>query len=389
MKKHFKFSVILMSLAATVGLTLVSPVAAQMADSFPLADQSLLSLVVTMPAFTLLAGLFAVSFLSKRTECRRLIFFAYVCIIAGGVLPALLSDIWLILIMRGILGIGMGFLTPLQAIYVASVPPKSRTGLYALCQAVSYMLGTALLFTAGIVAGSGWRNVFLLYGSFIVVMTVVLTGLPKSDTFKRSSIEEKSASETVLDKNGGLTIVRFCVSQFLAMTAQVAMMSSVSFYFEKYDIGGVQDSGSIASLSFIAAAGFTFLLPRLLKRFGKWSASAFLALGAVSLAVFSIPEYMTVCAGYIFTFVFTGLYSTYVSASITKILPIAKVALASALSTSCLFIGQFVSPYVQALLASAFNTDLSGRGIYFLLSFFIAAAALINLPVLQRKYNCI
>lgn len=379
-----KFSIMILALAGVAGMSLVSPVMASLAAEFPSVDPSAITMVVTLPAFTILPALFLTSALVTKVERMWINAIAFLFVTVGGILPGFLHSFPLILVSRGLLGFGMGMLMPMQSTYVAEYPEAERAGIMGGSQGVNNIISALLVMLVGVISVNNWRNAFFLYGIFAAVFLIVFTGIPRTGKLGGG----EAAANTVVEKTNGKigpVFVLFCASQFVVQTFNIAMMSSLSFYVAENGIGGTQLTSTITSVGTLVLAVFSILIPYLLKIFRRWAGVVFLAVTALGFLISSMTSSVTLAVGFCLVYTFAGLYSTHVAITITTILPLHLVALGSSISTASIFIGQFISPMVQKLVGSAAGVSAYSPTVFIVFAAVVAAIMIINLPVFQKK----
>ena len=95
-----KATLLLMGIINVIGIGLVSPVMTDFAADFPAISTTMVAMVVTMPAITLLLGLAVCAWLVTLVQRKHLLILGVCCVIIGGILPAFLSSFSLILFAR-------------------------------------------------------------------------------------------------------------------------------------------------------------------------------------------------------------------------------------------------------------------------------------------------
>ena len=311
---------------------------------------------------------------------------AFLFVVAGGVLSAFLNSFLLILVCRGVLGLGMGMLMPIQSTYIAEFPEGERAGIFGWSQGINSIISSLLVVLVGVISVNNWRNAFLLYGIFIIVFIIVFFGIPRTGALGSGTEGTAKAQEGTKGKIGG-RFVLFCVSQFLAQTCNIAMMSSFSFFVEANGLGGTQLASNITSAGIFVLAVGSILLPHMLGVFKSWSGVVFLGVSAGAFLLLSLSNPIAAAVGYCLVYTFVGLYSTYISITITQILPLQLVALGSSISTASIFVGQFISPMVQKLVADSLHVQPSSPMVFVAFAVLTVAVAVINLPFFQRARN--
>lgn len=386
-----KIAIYLMALIGTLGLTLVSPVMAAFAADFPNTSASTIGMVVTTPAITLLAGMFITTALTSKTDRKNIITFALILVILGGVAPAFLNSIVLILVCRAVLGLGMGLILPLQATYIAEYPEEKRPGLFGASQAICNLIGAAMLMIVSAFSKTGWRTVFLLYGVFVIIFILEIAAIPKSEIIRRETpvspdATGQAAGPAIRNYKKWLTL--FCISLFLTMTGQAAVMSSVSLYIQRYGLGGGAEAGMITSVGTLFLVAGSLAVPALLKAFKEWLNPVILFATALAFILYAFPvNIWSTGLGYALIFSLIALYSLNLSIMITQVMPLAKVALSMSITTSAIFVGQFISPYLQLGLASILGAQSTDSIVNIGFAAIFIVVGILNMPFKKKAVH--
>ena len=382
---HKKLAIYLIALISNLGTVLISPVMADMALDFPTASAATMGMVVTLPAFTLIpATILASSVLVTRVERRDIICVAHILSLVGGVLPAFLNSLPLIMVLRGILGIGMGLLTPIGITYVSEYPENERASMIGNTQVINCILSAGLLLLVGPVSRvAGWRGVFLMYGVILIPFIIIMTGIPR--TGKLGGGKEKEAAEkTKLGHSAVTTIVIFCITLVLSMTVEGAVVSSISFYLERYELGGAQLASIASAIGPAALAVGAALFSLMMKRFKNWTSVIFLALASVAMFIYSTHTVATVLIGYCLVILMNALYALFTSTIISIVVPIERVALIQSVTLIAMFLGQFIAPTFQAGLGKLLHTDGADAGVFVIMAIIYVVLTVINIPFKKK-----
>ena len=103
-----KATLILCGLAMVIGSSLLAPAMQKITLEYPTASPTVLPLLITLPALTLLLGLVLSSALTSKFPIKTLILSGIILILFGGVLPYFIHSLTVIIILRGIMGVGLG-----------------------------------------------------------------------------------------------------------------------------------------------------------------------------------------------------------------------------------------------------------------------------------------
>ncbi len=345
-----KVTLILYGVINIIGLGLISPVMTDFAADFPQISETLVAQVVTMPAATLLIGLFASSLLSNRVRHKLILLSGLVLTIAGGMLPAFLSNFYLILLSRGILGFGMGLGMPIQMAYFAQYPEKERAVLLGLNTAIGGLLSAGLFTTIAMVQMS-WRRAFMLYGIFIIVLLCCYCFIPleQKQSIRSDALEKQKKAGLSLPSQliFGYIVVFFVYVQYYIMPA------TISFYVKSHQLGGVTEAGLTSSIGTLSIAAASLSFPVVRKFLAQWLTAVVLFIGAAGFVLYAFPyNYPMLLVSYCIVSIMAAVYPIIVTMRITETLPFEQVAFGAAVFTGMIYLGQFVSPYYQAMIAT-------------------------------------
>ncbi len=379
----YKVTLILLALSGYIGVNLITPVLAEMSASFPATSPTTMALIVTLPTITMLAGLAVSAFLSTRIRRKTIILTGLVIIICTSLAPYFLTSIDLILLSRGALGIGMGLLTPLQASYFAEFDSVTRSKLFGFNNLVNGLLG-ALLFMSISAFKLSWRQVFLLYSIFILILILVIVALPKGQVLKAEAPSQEASAGSpgsLLQK----TFVFSCVTVMLVMAVYLTAPTTLSFYMSQHNLGGAQEAGTLSACATICIALSGLAYPFLRQWFKQQTATVSFVLLIIGLVVYAFPlNTAMLWIGFICVSVGPSLISTDFCLQLTEILPTAKVPTANAIFTCCVFAGQFLATYLQTAVMKLFqlaSADLS----FLIFAAFMAVFMILSLFIQKRK----
>ena len=160
-----------------------SPALSTIADSFPEAPSTAIASIATLSSLTAMLGTMITGVVAgKIIKFRPLSLLSLVIITVGGLIPYFSNNITELLIGRAVLGIGTGFLTPVEITLTLSLfdgndvaKQFGRNGMATNIGAVIFQLA------GGWLCNYGWRMPFMAYFIVIPVLFIVLILLPEPD----------------------------------------------------------------------------------------------------------------------------------------------------------------------------------------------------------------
>ncbi|GFZ27456.1 MFS transporter [Lactobacillus corticis] len=187
--KLFKLALLSISLYVYIG-TSISPAASLLYQAFGSVSHTQVDLLTTIPNFGIVLGLILSPFAVKAFGQKKIIISGLLLTLICGLLPAFLTNFWLILATRFLVGLGIGLFNSLAV----SLIPQLYHETNELSKMVGYQtltasLGSALsLFIVAFLVSYGWHAVFWMYlmvlpGLLLFVKAVELPQTASQKTF--------------------------------------------------------------------------------------------------------------------------------------------------------------------------------------------------------------
>ena len=344
-----KITLLLLGMPAAIMVTILSASMTQIYAAYPQYNESIVTMILTIPNLSVMVGLILAPILLKKVPIKTLIVAGLSISLVGSVLPAWCDNFLLILFLRAMCGVGCGLVLPLQFTFFASYPEQERAVLIGLSTTVSCMIAALVASISGVVAETGWKNVFYLY--FIIVVAVIFAVL-----FLPKHIEKQDANESAEDENnnvakknrisdyGSVLFVYYflltgCYLFMSVLTAEIAP------YLENTGLGGATESGLMMSVNLIGSLLSGIILSRYLKIFkGLAMPVIFLAHATGCLLLWLAPSLPTVGIAALIIGLFLALISCVVNYELSVLLPLELFTTASAGTNFFVFVLQFISP---------------------------------------------
>ena len=231
-------------------------------QAYPALSESTVTLVLTIPNLTVIAGLVLAPILVKRYSIKYLIVIGMTMFTMGNAVCAWIDNFYLMLFFRAVSGVGSGLVVPLQNTFIASYPEEERATLLGLNGVMGAVIVAPLAVISGIVATINWRYVFSLYLVNLIVIFMVAVFLPKHieqpiDTVKNTG--ETSEKKPKLSEYSNVLFFYYfmltgCYLFVTALSAQLAP------YLENLNLGGAVESGMMVGVGMIGSlvSGLTF-----------------------------------------------------------------------------------------------------------------------------------
>lgn len=184
-------------LIMAVGAT--TPALASIGQAFPNIPFSLIVLIATLPSlilvpFSLVSGKLAGTVMTFKS----LSLLGIVLVLIGGAGPYLISNFTLILILRGILGAGLGILSPIGGALILNLfEPKTAENLMGASVVVGNIGGIVFQLLGGILCAINWKLTFLAYLLAAIPLIVVILFFPRLPLAPKTEAAKVKMTSTV------------------------------------------------------------------------------------------------------------------------------------------------------------------------------------------------
>ena len=162
-------------------VTVVGTALGEIKKAFPGADPVLISLVYTFPILIMVfMNFFVVPPLAKRYNKKSLVMVALVFYILGGIGGAfVIGNLFQIIVMRTLVGIGAGLSAPLcGAIINELYEGLDKKNMLGWANGVDSLMAIGFTMVAGVLVAIKWNYVFFVYSFFVIVLLMIATSLP-------------------------------------------------------------------------------------------------------------------------------------------------------------------------------------------------------------------
>ena len=177
--KKLTDTILSMSLLTVMAGAAIAPALGVIKAHFADAPELLVQFIVSIPAlFIIITNLFFLN-ISRHYGTRAIALFGLVLYVMAGAGCFLASDIYVLLVLRALLGVSVGLVMPLSTGLLAYYhPPEQQAHLMGLSAAMNQMGGVVATLLAGLLSAIGWRWAFLVYLLGLIAVVMVAVYLP-------------------------------------------------------------------------------------------------------------------------------------------------------------------------------------------------------------------
>lgn len=339
----------------------VSPAIASICADFPEISTSIIQLMVTLPSLAVCVVAPIYGWLSTRVQPRKLVIAGLLMFIIGGLLPAFINDIYIILACRLLLGVGAGLTLPAcDSIIPALYEGQMRENMMGWNMTVGAIGCMLMIFIGGQLAVIDWHLSFLGYSIGIITLLLVLFLLPEIPMVSLN--EQKPRTSDVFkgaQKSAWLEIFVY----FIGVIFMTMVTSNISIFIESEGIGTAANSGASLSLHLFGAALGAFAYGFLKKHLKYYVIPlAWLLLGAGFFLVVISKSIGSIYASMVFAGLGVGIiWPAYCMRMVELSEPVSRamtVAIAGAAQGLGTFLNPIVGGWCVLLLGINYGKDL-------------------------------
>lgn len=324
-------------------------------------------MLVSVPALFIILTTFIFPRLTRRYATRTLVLGALVVYILSGSLAFLINNIWLIMVLRALLGVSVGVLMPLSTgLLYHYFSPKHHARLMGISSSMNYLGAVVATLLTGLLSHIQWNYSFLVYlGGLVALIPCALflpadriggqdnrrAGMkpaPTGDENQRAGM--KSAPTGQIKAPGGTYLI---ILMFLSMGTFFIYPTNYAIQCagDGYIVPAPLITVLMALMDCIAMLIGMFFADIMgwLKEKIRFAAPVAFLLGYGALALF--PQMEASIAGSVLVGIGSGLAIPLVFASVGRLYgPAAAPKLMPKLSAA-LYAAQFLVPFIVSLLS--------------------------------------
>ena len=177
--KKVTATILSMSLLTVMAGAAIAPALGSIKAHFSNSPAMLVQFIVSMPALLIIVTNLFFLPLSRILRTRAIAFSGLLLYIVAGAGCFFVDDIYVLLLMRAVLGVSVGLIMPLSTGLLAYYfPPEEQASLMGLSAAMNQMGGVVATLLAGLLATVEWNYAFLVYLLGLIALLMVWLWLP-------------------------------------------------------------------------------------------------------------------------------------------------------------------------------------------------------------------
>lgn len=335
---------------------------------FPELSQTDVQGMMSVPCIVIMVVTLLMGKLMDIFPKKTLTVFGILLFLVGGIGPAFMGSFTMILVLRGVFGVGVGILQVVCTALVAeNFEGAERDKVQGNLQAFQ-MLGCAIMvFVGGWLGSLGWDTAFYVHAIAIVSLVAALVLIPSVKPMAAQAGKDAAAPQEK-GKLTGKMWVWMVVAFFVFCTGQIFSNNNAFLVLDK----GIGDStASGLGMAFFCAGGILMglLYGKLAAMLGKLTMAVGFFLMAAAYAVMALaPSIAVFYAGCLLLGLGMSVVMPNVFLNVGNSVEPAAVGLALSIATCVQNFGQFCSPYLVSPIVGMIG------GVQSVAAFYVATA---------------
>lgn len=187
-QKSLKAAILSLSLLTVMAGAAVAPALQIILEYFKDVDQTLVQMIISIPALFITLTSFVFPTLCKKFKSKELVMIGLAFYTVGGCMAGAFNNIFVVLAFRALVGIGVGIIMPLSTGLLSFYfPPEQQDKLMGYSSAMNQMGGVVATLISGVLASISWRASFLVYLMGMISIILCLVFLPNDQIGAREN----------------------------------------------------------------------------------------------------------------------------------------------------------------------------------------------------------
>ena len=352
MKNRIKAAILSLSLITVMAGAATAPALGAIAAHFNDVHPLLIKLIITLPSLFIIFTTLAFHKVARVLSIKKIAVLGLVIYIIGGCGAGVVNDIYLLLLFRAILGVGVGLIMPLSTGLISYFFDKDeRTKLMGYSSSMNNLGGVIAMSLSGVLVTFNWRYSFAVYLLGLLVLILIVLFLP--DT-------ELKGSNNRVNFQLIKQIYPYLIGIFTTMLIFYTLPSNFSLVVMEEELFKPSLIGAVMAIQTLGAFLIGMKFSAVKKRLGdqtKYVSCVFLFVGYWLLSIGN--GMIIIMAGLLSIGFGLGLIVPLLNSQIAATVDKKEVTSAMAITSSMLYLGQFISPLlVQGIQSVMKVTDI-------------------------------
>ncbi len=337
-----KICIYLIASISVLGTSIISPAMGALNVYFEGVNPTLIQLILTMPALIVIPSSYFAFPLCQKFGKKNVLMFAILLFAVIGSSAGFVSNIYSILALRALLGVGIGLIMPISS----SLPSDFFTGIeknvVMARQGSSISLGNMVcILISGWFAYFSWRYAFLAYLVAIPILFAVYFFIPKEKNIESKALETEKCKQSEIPFICYFIIV--CMAFFTV--SMFGYFTNIAILINERNLGNSTTAGYLLALGSFSSFIVSFSLHKIITRLKSYTFLLIPICASISFYIVSFAHtQMQIFIAGILNSISIGVCMPLSAIMLSNSVDKAQLVKVMAFYTISLFLGQFLSP---------------------------------------------
>lgn len=346
-------TILSMSLLTVMAGAAIAPALGIIKQHFADAPDLLVQLIISIPALLIIITSMFFRAISIHWRTRTIAIMGLMLYVVAGAGCFCVSDIYVLLALRALLGLSVGLIMPLSTGLLAFYfPPSDLARLMGLSAAMNQMGGVVATLLAGLLATIEWNYAFLVYILGLIALVMVLVWLPNEHLSSHDKQGNPFRPSHLLKFHPSVTGMFLLMLIFFIFPTNFAIIAEQQTTLSSHAITLIMVGLDV--VAFFVGLGFGHLMHTFRRPIKYFAPSCFL----LGFGLYLVGNVTAIILGSAFIGIATGVGVPYLNtiasikggkSSATTVMPLLSAAL---------YLGQFLSPVIVIPLAQSIGGDV-------------------------------
>lgn len=347
-----------------MGVVGVSGALTVIGEHFADASQSTIQSIISIPCLTVIPATLISGKLMDYMPKKTLSIIGILLFLIGGIVPAFMTQLTPILVLRGVFGLGIGVIqTTSSALIAENFVGAERESVQGITTSAQMLGSAVMVFSGGWLASVAWNVTFYVHTLGIVALILVAVCLPTVKPAKQAAASGR-AHKTKLTKSSW----NWALVMFLMYISIQVFTVYMSYLLEEKSLGSSAQSGTAVAIACVGG----FIMGILFGKLASKTKNLTLSIGLFCMGI----SYLFIGLAGNMAMVFIGSFLYGVALSIC--MPVAVVgtansvdaysaAMALSITMCAQNLSQFVCPYLLNAIIPLFRNEAITNELAYLL----------------------
>lgn len=348
-----KVMIMLVLILATIvpmGDLVIIPAANAIYFHFNQVNVGVLNFILSGPA---LIAVFIAPFVGRgmnRIGKKRMLLIGMAFFTVGAVLGGIVENALYMAVMRGIVGIAVGIVSPTCMAIIADIfasDEKKLGTMMGFWNAGMSLIGALVSLISGMLVAFNWRYIFSIYLIALPIILMICVFLPGKSTNEAAA----DGGPLSLEPMPWKSVWTMYFSYFLGELVLCVMYYEISIYMAELNLGGSMIAGALSTVMTLGTCGACLIFGLLYARFQPFLPGLIHLLIACAYFLFAFfPSAISATIGMVLIGIGNGLIMSYYQTHLAIVVPKNQVSFALGISSSVLGVAMFFCTYFSTFL---------------------------------------